>query len=65
MDRTTLQPGRRVSKAGLESLRPLNTTSITSPKPSPTPSPGINGESKDDNRKHSKTPAGDGPLKWV
>ncbi|WWC89944.1 uncharacterized protein L201_004873 [Kwoniella dendrophila CBS 6074] len=65
VDRTTLQPGRRVSKAGLESLRPLKTTSISPQKPSPTPSPGINGESKDNNRKHSKTPAGDGPLKWV
>ncbi|WVN86723.1 uncharacterized protein L203_101895 [Cryptococcus depauperatus CBS 7841] len=30
VDRTTLQPGRRVSKAGLESLRPLVATTISS-----------------------------------
>ncbi|KAK4683871.1 hypothetical protein P7C73_g6348, partial [Tremellales sp. Uapishka_1] len=52
VDRTTLQPGRRVSKAGLEGLRPLNTT--TSPSPSPD---GGNG--------HATTPGGDGRLGWV
>ncbi|WWC61021.1 uncharacterized protein I303_103599 [Kwoniella dejecticola CBS 10117] len=74
VDRTTLQPGRRVSKAGLESLRPLNTTSITptsssgshtAARPSPSLGPGGGGESKDKQHKHSVTPAGDGPLKWV
>ncbi|KAK6903031.1 hypothetical protein I203_108292 [Kwoniella mangroviensis CBS 8507] len=67
VDRTTLQPGRRVSKAGLESLRPLNTTSITSPKPSPSPSPALGGNLKENDKRinHSVTPAGDGPLKWV
>ncbi|WVW82985.1 hypothetical protein I302_105001 [Kwoniella bestiolae CBS 10118] len=65
VDRTTLQPGRRVSKAGLESLRPLNTTSITTPKPSPSPGLGQGSEYKDRGIKHSVTPAGDGPLKWV
>ncbi|WWD10042.1 hypothetical protein V865_008175 [Kwoniella europaea PYCC6329] len=67
VDRTTLQPGRRVSKAGLESLRPLNTTSITSPKPSPSPSPALGSDLKENDKriKHSVTPAGDGPLKWV
>ncbi|WWC69365.1 uncharacterized protein I206_103304 [Kwoniella pini CBS 10737] len=64
VDRTTLQPGRRVSKAGLESLRPLNTTSIT-PTNNSRPSPGLGGELKDKQIKHSVTPAGDGPLKWV
>ncbi|WRT67225.1 uncharacterized protein IL334_004191 [Kwoniella shivajii] len=66
VDRTTLQPGRRVSKAGLESLRPLNITSSTittraSPIPSPHLGPGVDGKAG----KHSVTPAGDGPLKWV
>ncbi|TYJ56669.1 hypothetical protein B9479_002599 [Cryptococcus floricola] len=72
VDRTTLQPGRRVSKAGLESLRPLNTTPINGagpasddgqtkdPRPSPRPSPrlGMGGG-------HAMTPAGDGPLRWI
>ncbi|WVQ98806.1 hypothetical protein IAU59_005937 [Kwoniella sp. CBS 9459] len=67
VDRTTLQPGRRVSKAGLESLRPLQTTSITGPgtqgdRPSPAPSPSL----KDGGHGgHAATPAGEGPLKWI
>ncbi|OCF45442.1 hypothetical protein I317_00688 [Kwoniella heveanensis CBS 569] len=67
VDRTTLQPGRRVSKAGLESLRPLQTTSITAARgqgsrPSPAPSPSL----KDGGHGgHAVTPAGDGPLKWI
>ncbi|WVQ78419.1 hypothetical protein IAT38_000505 [Cryptococcus sp. DSM 104549] len=60
VDRTTLQPGRRVSKAGLESLRPLNTTTGPSPKPSPAPSPGVGGK-----HPHAATPGGEGPLRWV
>ncbi|WVQ71763.1 hypothetical protein IAR50_001304 [Cryptococcus sp. DSM 104548] len=71
VDRTTLQPGRRVSKAGLESLRPLNTTTpitgaglpsdgSTDGRPSPRPSPplGMGGG-------QAMTPAGDGPLRWI
>ncbi|WVF72110.1 hypothetical protein IAT40_006922 [Kwoniella sp. CBS 6097] len=64
VDRTTLQPGRRVSKAGLESLRPLQTTSITAQggRPSPAPSPSL----KDGGHGgHAATPAGEGPLKWI
>ncbi|WWD16052.1 hypothetical protein CI109_100477 [Kwoniella shandongensis] len=61
VDRTTLQPGRRVSKAGLESLRPLNSTSSTSPRPSPTPSPA----GKRGDRHHAATPGTEGALRWV
>lgn len=68
-DRTTLQPGRRVSKAGLESLRPLamETASFTKVQaersdrpgaPEPIASPGA-GE------KEVVTPSPDGPLNWI
>ncbi|ORY24985.1 hypothetical protein BCR39DRAFT_545481 [Naematelia encephala] len=58
VDRTTLQPGRRVSKAGLESLRPLDMTS-TQLSPSPSLGPG------EEVRKESTTPGGEGRLGWV
>ncbi|WVR05164.1 hypothetical protein IAU60_002176 [Kwoniella sp. DSM 27419] len=63
-DRTTLQPGRRVSKAGLESLRPLNMadSAPTAIRPSPVPSPSIR-EGVD--RNHAATPAAEGQLRWV
>ncbi|KAL7419475.1 hypothetical protein Q5752_006313 [Cryptotrichosporon argae] len=49
-DRTTLQPGRRASKAGLESMRAL---SSTSPRP------------LTDDRKDAHTPGAEGRLGWV
>jgi len=54
VDRATLQPGRRVSKAGLESLRPL---AAVSPRPS---SPAEDGK-----REHASTPGSEGRLGWV
>ncbi|KAI9637836.1 uncharacterized protein MKK02DRAFT_22401 [Dioszegia hungarica] len=55
VDRSTLQPGRRASKAGLESLRGL--AGITSARPSPQPSPGVEGG--------SSTPSAGGRLGWI
>lgn len=43
VDKSTLQPGRRASKAGLESLRTLST--LTSAQSSPHPSPSAEGRS--------------------
>jgi hypothetical protein len=55
VDRMTLNPGRRVSKAGLESLRPNDNT-----RASPLTSPGI----IDDDKKFA-TPGVEGRLDWI
>ncbi|ORX39992.1 hypothetical protein BD324DRAFT_576043 [Kockovaella imperatae] len=60
-DRTTLQPGRRVSKAGLESLRslrPVHDKTSPSSDPRPSPQPG-------EEQKAALTPGTDGRLGWV
>ncbi|EIW69382.1 hypothetical protein TREMEDRAFT_62249 [Tremella mesenterica DSM 1558] len=62
VDRTTLQPGRRVSKAGLESLRPL---ASVNPSTSPRTSPGLSPSPGGKEGNHAVTPGGEGRLNWV
>jgi hypothetical protein len=64
VDRTTLQPGRRASKAGLESLRTgvdgdVSLRVETGPE-------GLKPDDDDKRKgKGAVTPGGEGPLKWV
>lgn len=60
VDRQTLQPGRRASKAGLESLRSLSTAQTDdTDRPSPQPTPTLGGKHE------SHTPGTESRVGWI
>lgn len=68
VDRTTLQPGRRASKAGLESLRIPSGNTSTDKQLDVGSSTGPEGDREEDDKAKGKgavTPGGEGPLKWI